>query len=108
MKKVFLALVAVGALIFASACSNSSDGGNSGVTTWTLTNQSTHTVDIITQGVSVPSGTFQIAPGASRIVIWYGAYFQYFSYNPVADVESVSDYDAKTCVFKDRTTPLTP
>lgn len=105
MKKVFFALALLGALLTFTACSNSSGGGNSGVAIWTFTNQSTHTVDIITQGVSVPSGTLQIAPGASKIVTWYGAYFQYFSYNPVADVEAVSDYDAKTCVFKDRTTP---
>ncbi|MBO7121753.1 MAG: hypothetical protein J6V90_00540 [Treponema sp.] len=105
MKKVFLALVAVGALIFASACSNSSSGGGGGTTTWTLINQSTHTVDITTQGVSSPTGTFQIAPGASMVVIWYGVYTQYFSYNPVADVESESDFEAKKCIFKDRTTP---
>ncbi len=102
MKKIFFSLMALAVLFFA-ACKNSSDNSNGAVaSTWTLKNQSTHTVDITPQGVAVPSDPFQIAPGASATITWHDGNDHYFSWNPVMDVDASFDDDAKVCVFTDK------
>lgn len=101
MKKVFVALAMLGALLCFSACSNSSGGGSNGIT-WTFINESAlETVRLTPQGSATPSAPFDIAPGMQAKVTWSGNSYNY-SWNPVSKLDALADEDAKVCRFKDK------